>query len=507
MYRAEHVLIGPANHAHARIVFGKKQCTAMVLRVSSPMPQRGSRKGETFGAGFSEPHDKDLCGLGNANQHNRCWADSPVNLVKNSQQKSDHESLDVELYSGSMDLLCDDVVYHGKTRIVIEFGETTRLIARCDLSNASHACIELSRKLSLRIGDHGQVDASHVHSEEAHSSSTRDVKATFRLSSRGIRLYPNKRKKLFSLDISVFNFHGFSVSGLYTETDKWKISFEQIEEPSQGSKSLRRASKYSLSHLVTVTRRDGKLFSLSEAEEFLSTFRTLLAFANGMPTFAGLCIGRSRNGDVLLREWSAPASMAMRARFSWLDESLGSSLVEFIPAFYRLAESGSLGKACSEAVYWYLQSNVGGASHGIDGGLILSHAALHRLSLSYLGRNSKKSAADDIRDAATKLKIPVFIPNELAASHTAKRKKAWKDTPDAINKMRNDLIHPKPYLAISRRKVVPETWLLAQWYVELFVLALSGHTGRYSRRTRRGMWNGETEYVPWARRSTMRPTR
>lgn len=427
--------------------------------------------------------------------------------MKDSQQMSVYESRDIELYSGSMDLLCDGVVYHGKSRVAIEFGESASLIAYCDFSNASAAHIGLARKLSLLIGDHGQVDATHIHTEEAPSSNAREVKATFRLSSRGIRLYPNKRKKLFSLDISVFNFHKFSVSDLCSETEKWKIAFKQIEEPSQGNKSSRRAGRYSLSHLVTATRRDGKLFSLSEAEEFLCTFRTLLAFANGMPTFAGLCIGRSRNGDVLLREWSVPASMAMRARFSWLDESLGSSLVEFIPAFYRLSESGSLGKACSEAVYWYLQSNVGGASHGIDGGLILSHAALHRLSLSYLGGKRKTNAADDIREAATMLKIPVSIPKELAASHTAKRKKAWKDTPDAINKMRNDLIHPKQYLAISRRKVVPETWLVAQWYVELFVLALSGYTGRYSRRTRRGMWKGETEYVPWARRSARRSTR
>lgn len=427
--------------------------------------------------------------------------------MKDSRQKSDHESRVIELYSGPMDLLCDNVVYNGKGRIVIEFGETASLIAYCDFSNASAARIGLSRKLSLHIKDHGQVNASHIHSEEALSASARDVKATFRLSGKGIRLYPNKKKKLFSLDISVFNFHRFSVSDFCSETDKWKISFKQIEEPSQGNKSSHKASQYCLSHLVTATRRDGKLFSLSEAEEFLSTFRTLLAFANGMPTFAGLCIGRSRSGDVLLQEWSAPASMAMRARFSWLDESLGSSLVEFIPAFYRLAESGSLGKACSEAVYWYLQSNMGGASHDIDGGLILSHAALHRLSLSYLGGNRNKSAAEDIREAATKLKIPVFIPKELAATHTAKRKKAWSDTPDAINKMRNDLIHPKPYLAISKRKVVPETWRLAQWYVELFILALSGYTGGYSRRTRRGMHNGETEYVPWARRSARRSTR
>jgi hypothetical protein len=192
--------------------------------------------------------------------------------------------------------------------------------------------------------------------------------------------------------------------------------------------------------------------------------------------------------------------MPSQGRYSWLDETLGRSFIEFIPCYFGLAESESLGKACMEAVYWYLQSNAGGPSHGIDGGLILSHAALHRLALCYLPRHKKQSAADDIRDAAKMLKIPISIPKELGSSQAVRRKKEWKDTPDAINKLRNDLIHPKASLAISRSKVVPEVWRLAQWYIELFIFALCGYDGKYSRRTRRGMWMGDVELVPWVKR-------
>jgi len=44
MNLAEHVVIEPANHAYVWVAFAKEYRTAMVWRVSSPMPQRGSPK-------------------------------------------------------------------------------------------------------------------------------------------------------------------------------------------------------------------------------------------------------------------------------------------------------------------------------------------------------------------------------------------------------------------------------------------------------------------------------
>jgi len=60
VYPAEHLVIGPANHAYFWVAFAKEHCTEMVLLISSPMPQRGSRKCGTLGAGFSEPPIKEL---------------------------------------------------------------------------------------------------------------------------------------------------------------------------------------------------------------------------------------------------------------------------------------------------------------------------------------------------------------------------------------------------------------------------------------------------------------
>jgi len=52
LYRSDDVVFGPESQAYAWVAFAKKHCTAMFLRLLSPMPQRGSRKGGTRSVGL-----------------------------------------------------------------------------------------------------------------------------------------------------------------------------------------------------------------------------------------------------------------------------------------------------------------------------------------------------------------------------------------------------------------------------------------------------------------------
>ena len=55
MDRREHVVIGTVNHALAFEAIVKEDCTAMALRETGQVHQRGSRKGEGSGEWFAEP--------------------------------------------------------------------------------------------------------------------------------------------------------------------------------------------------------------------------------------------------------------------------------------------------------------------------------------------------------------------------------------------------------------------------------------------------------------------
>ena len=86
----------------------------------------------------------------------------------------------------------------------------------------------------------------------------------------------------------------------------------------------------------------------------------------------------------------------------------------------------------------------------------------------------------------------------MSAISNGRRKGVWTDLPELVVKVRNELTHPNARLPIQVGKVVATVWQIAQWYIELSILALTGYRGVYSNRLR-ARWRGEVERVPWAR--------
>lgn len=62
--------------------------------------------------------------------------------------------------------------------------------------------------------------------------------------------------------------------------------------------------------------------------------------------------------------------------------------------------------------------------------------------------------------------------------------------------VRNELVHPKRRMLVKIAPLIVPCWQLAQWYIEMFLLKLSGYSGQYSNRLR-AKWVGEVEFVPW----------
>jgi len=63
VYRAEHVVIGPANHGYDWVALVEEDCTARALRESDPTPNRGSRKEVANWEWFAEPTKNKLACL------------------------------------------------------------------------------------------------------------------------------------------------------------------------------------------------------------------------------------------------------------------------------------------------------------------------------------------------------------------------------------------------------------------------------------------------------------
>ena len=172
------------------------------------------------------------------------------------------------------------------------------------------------------------------------------------------------------------------------------------------------------------------------------------------------------------------------------------------PGFTALLRNGDLGKAASSAIYWYLRSNRAGDGAGVDSGIILSQAALERLTsacLASLGLSQKGSPSSRFIRAWQALKLPTGIPSGTRLVRRARRKENWSNAAEALTAVRNDLVHPQGRLKAPVGKFVSEIWRLAQWYVELTLLRLSDYKGPYTNWLR-ARWVGEVENVPWATR-------
>ncbi len=160
------------------------------------------------------------------------------------------------------------------------------------------------------------------------------------------------------------------------------------------------------------------------------------------------------------------------------------------------------------SIYWYVE--VSKQSGGQEGSIILTQAALEMLANVVLveDRNivstsgfEKLEAKDKISLLLNQCSIPLEVPSTLNALSKYAKEFNYSGT-QAITELRNRLIHPK---LKNREKflnlpplVVPETYLLGKWYLELVLLNLFNYTGNYINWTKsQPHFYSDGELVPW----------
>lgn len=286
------------------------------------------------------------------------------------------------------------------------------------------------------------------------------------------------------------------------EHGSWRIVFQTLPEGPDLVNQLRLQGGSAITHVGRITRVDGKSFRISEAEALLKELHLFLSFVRGTAVPVVLPVGFDADGRRVFEHWGLRLGTAWQPCVSWFDEHHGETMATLFPGFVDLIRDPYLGKATKTALYWYLRSNLAGEGAGVDGGVILSQAALERLSVAYLTKQGhstrNRTAADLMRSTFTHLRIPVSIREGRGAIRSGSRKGLWRDLPSALTRVRNELVHPKPHVDINFRTVVPTVWNVAQWYIELAILRLSGYLGVYSNRLR-SRWRGKVESVPWQR--------
>lgn len=284
--------------------------------------------------------------------------------------------------------------------------------------------------------------------------------------------------------------------------DGWSIELQATLGTAEAAAELKKVGGNAVTHILRIQRADGKKFTIRSAEQVVNDLHEFLSFARGSWTSVFGLVGFSAADTVAYENWGMRLATPWESNSSWFDIHHGEVLSNVYPGFVTLRRDPVLGRAARAALHWYLRSNRAGNGAGVDGGLVLSVAALEGLATTYLasvgislGKNP--STAGKVLAACKHLKIPTAIPSSAKRLHGGKRAGEWTDGPRAITRIRNELVHPTAKIKIKVGPTIPEAWRLSQWYIEMLLLRLSGYSGRYSNRLS-ARWVGETEPVPWA---------
>jgi len=329
----------------------------------------------------------------------------------------------------------------------------------------------------------------------------------------------NESTAIQQLVFHLFNFKDFigirrsseqRGSSLYTiehvelVSDSWRVELRSLVETRDNIKKLNAEGGYGLTHVGLLKKPDGATFAGKDAEEALHALKLFFSFAKGIWCNPLCAVGFDASGNRIWESWSSPEA-AWHSAFSWFDPHHSEQLTGLFPGFITKWNHEDWREALTEVIYWYQNSN---SSRGIDAGIILTQAAIERLSYEYSVKDRKLIEANGFKDlrASDKLRllfssldIPIDIPNSLPEMTKLAKQFKWIDSPHALTEIRNSLVHPENRRRGHYSDIYAEAWNLGLWYLELALLRICGYSGSYSNRLASTRWVGTVEEVPWQR--------
>ena len=332
----------------------------------------------------------------------------------------------------------------------------------------------------------------------------------------GMSLFPKREPvlvhhtddNLASVEFGVLNFPKFlgkqdktvesngsynRVGAIRLQADPWVVDITAAPNLSEVKSELNATGGYGVTHTGTVRRADGVEFTVADVERLLHGLSLFLSFARGAYCGLTLVKGKSRDGHAAWERWGADRVTGWFSPPSWFDRNHSHVLANVFPGFWRRYQASE--EELRTVVSLYLDSNLG-RSHGVglDGGLILTQAALERLAHNVGGKRTGKRIAKALMENGISKKALCVPPDSCPDLARLRAEHDWKHGPHALVEIRNTVVHPnQKYGRISARAYY-EAWNLGQWYLELMLLSRFEASGEYGNRLSQ-KWVGEVEHL------------
>ncbi|HPD49698.1 MAG TPA: hypothetical protein PLM84_04665 [Smithellaceae bacterium] len=287
--------------------------------------------------------------------------------------------------------------------------------------------------------------------------------------------------------------------------DQWNIALKSLLSTRENIKKLNEEGGCRLTHVGGIKRADSLSFSGKDAKECLEALLFFLSFAKGGWCEPTCAVGFDESDNRVWESWSSPREPWYEPP-SWFDRHNGSQLNIFYPGFMKKWKNDDWREALHEVLYWYLNANY--SPRGIEAGIILTQAAIERLSYEYTVKDKRLLvlngfkdlwASDKFRILFSSLGIPLEIPNETPEILRLAKDLNWLDAPHALTEIRNSLVHPEHKRRRQLDSIYYEAWNLGLWYLEMGLLAVCDYSGTYGNRLKQ-RYVGQVENVPWIKK-------
>lgn len=292
-----------------------------------------------------------------------------------------------------------------------------------------------------------------------------------------------------------------SIEQIELTADNWKFELNSLFETHENFDKLKASGGYYLTHMGCLQNSDETAFSGQEAKERLQALRFFLSFAKGGWCEPVCAVGFDVMNNRVWESWSSPRE-PWHEPFSWFDRHNSDQLTKLFPGFMARWSNDDWREALHEVIYWYLNANY--SSRGIDAGIILTQAAIERLSFEFAVKDKRLLTVDGFKDlwASDKfrilfssLRIPIDLTIKTPNLQKSAKQRNWIDAPHALTEIRNSLVHPENKHRGKFDSVYYEAWNLGLWYLEMGILAICGYSGTYGNRLKQRSV-GEVEKVP-----------
>lgn len=351
------------------------------------------------------------------------------------------------------------------------------------------------------------------------SVDSQEYNLKWRSNSEPINAIGNDSTQMDSLIFHLFNFIDFSGTRRSSEQaestmhaidhvdlvcDDWTIELKSLLSTSETIKALKEEGGFKLTHIGSIKKSDGTLFTGKDATDCLQAVRFFLSFAKGGWSEPICSVGFDTSDNRVWESWSSPKE-PWHIPFAWFDARNGIQLATLFPGFMEKWRKSDWGEALHEVIYWYLNANF--SSRGIDAGIILTQAAIERLSFEFAVKDKRLLTANGFKDlwASDKFRllfsslgIPIELSKDTPKVEALSKKFNWLDSPHALTEIRNSLVHPEHKRRGQFNAAYYEAWNLGLWYLEMGVLAICGYSGSYGNRLKQ-RYVGQIETVPWVK--------